>query len=106
MGTFLTCLSGNLRTDDAAGADAPDGVNLAAETMPRPQKKRRAIWQINEFYYCATIGTCLTLSEQKKILAKEKCDPGRYNSYEIHCVMIAQAKSENSVSRRINSFLN
>ncbi len=91
---------------NTAGVTVPPVGNDPMDIMLRRQEKRRAIWQINDFYYCATIGTCLTLSEQKKILAKEKCDPGRYTPYEIHCVMISQAKSENRISRRMNTLLN
>lgn len=69
-------------------------------------KKRKSLWEIDHFYHCSIIGTCLTISEQKKILAKEKIFYKHFCLFEIHGVMISNAKNENNISRRINNLLN
>jgi hypothetical protein len=88
------------------GANKSDIINSEAQIISRPWDSRKPIWRINHFYHCSTIGTCLTLAEQRKILAKEKIPHKQYRLYEIHGMMISMAKSENSISRRTNNLLN
>ena len=81
-------------------------VELDEENSCMGSKKRKTLWEINDFYHCSTIGTCLTLSEQRSILAKEKINYKNYSLFEIHSIMISKARSENRISRRMNNLLN
>lgn len=67
---------------------------------------RKHLWEIDDFYYCSIIGTCLTISEQKKILAKEHIPYKDLSLPEIHCIIVSNCQDENSISRRLNNLLN
>ncbi|MBE9570361.1 MAG: DUF2325 domain-containing protein [Proteobacteria bacterium] len=69
-------------------------------------KKRKSLWEIDHFYHCSIIGTCLTISEQEKILTKEKIFYKNFTLFEIHGIMISKAKEESRISRRVNNLLN
>jgi len=85
--------------------DILNHINCIAKEDPREQDNRRAVWDVNSFYHCSTIGTCLTLSEQKKILKKEKIDIRNRSSYQIHCIVLSNIETENRLSRKINNLL-
>lgn len=81
-------------------------IEHASDVAASESDGRKSIWQVDDIYHCSIIGTCLTLSEQKKLLAKEKCSTKGYSPYEIHRFMISKAKNENRISRRTNNLLN
>ncbi|MEA3224215.1 MAG: DUF2325 domain-containing protein [Thermodesulfobacteriota bacterium] len=67
---------------------------------------RRHLWEIENFYHCSIIGTCLTIFEQKKILAKEHIPYKKLTLPEIHSIMVSNCQEENNLSRRLNNLLN
>ncbi len=68
-------------------------------------QKRKTLWEIEDYMVCPVIGTCLTLSEQKKILKKAGVSIAGLTDYDIHGKVVGNAKSENPVSIRVNSCL-
>ena len=106
METLLSDVINNSRIKGNIGANAPDFTNYVVKTTSRSSEGRKSLWEINDFYHCSTTGTCLTLSEQRNILAKEKINYKNYSLFEIHSIMISKAKSENRISRRMNNLLN
>jgi len=76
------------------------------ENSRKVSKKRKPLWEIDQVYHCSIAGTCLTMSEQKKILAKEKILYKHLRPFDIHSIMLSKAKEENRISRRVNDLLN
>ena len=81
-------------------------IEFHEENSCKGPKKRKSLWEIDHFYHCSIIGTCLTISEQKKILTKEKIFYKNFSSFEIHGIMISKARDENRISRRVDNLLN
>ena len=81
-------------------------VELPKEDPGRSSKKMRSLWEIHDCYHCSIIGTCLTISEQKKILTKEKISYKGFSLYDIHSTMLLNSREENCLSRRLNNLLN
>lgn len=81
-------------------------VEFLKEDTGQASKKRRSLWEIHDCYHCSIIGTCLTISEQKKILTKEKIFCKGLSLYDIHSIMLLNSRKENCISRRLNNLLN
>ncbi len=85
---------------------------LLKEVGPHEKKfcevsnKRKPLWEIDYVYHCSIAGTCLTMFEQKKILAKEKVLYRHLRAFDIHTIILSKAKEENRISRRVNDLLN
>ena len=104
---FLTCPTDTLEINNSSETDdILDNIDFTAkEAASCRQGKRRSIWEVKSFYHCSTIGTCLTLSEQRKILTKEKIDIRNCSLYEMHCIMLSNVGTGNRISRRVNNLL-
>ena len=81
-------------------------VELHEENPGQSSEKRKSLWEISVFYHCSIIGTCLTIPEQKKMLAKEKIPYKNYSLYDIHSTILLNAREENRISCRITKLLN
>jgi hypothetical protein len=68
--------------------------------------KRKSLWEIDDAYHCSIAGTCLTMSEQKKILAKERILYKHLRAFDIHSIVLSKTREENRISRRVNNLLN
>jgi hypothetical protein len=66
--------------------------------------KRTKLWEIEENYHCAIIGTCLSLKEVRSLL-KGLEDKDSYSDYEIHTFAVAAAEDNNHWAKRIHKFL-
>ena len=66
----------------------------------------RRLWEIDDFFKCTVIGTCLDMTEQKRFLKKGGFSIKKMSSFEIHEIMVNSSEGENSLSRRIDSWLN
>jgi len=81
-------------------------VELHEENPGQSSEKRKSLWEISVFYHCSIMGTCLTIPEQKKMLAKEKIPYKNYSLYDIHSTILLNAREENRISCRITKLLN
>lgn len=63
-------------------------------------------WEIEYFFKCPVIGTCLDITEQKQLLKKVRVSVKKKSSFEIHENMVGSSESENPLSRKIDCFLN
>ena len=81
-------------------------VELYKEDPGQSSKKRRSLWEIHDCYHCSITGTCLTISEQKKILTKEKISCRGFSLYDMHSAVLLNSREENRISRRVNNLLN
>ncbi|MGD9732460.1 MAG: DUF2325 domain-containing protein [Desulfamplus sp.] len=76
-----------------------------------PSKKRAnnsfrlKYWEIDERFACPIAGICIALSEQRQLLKKAGISMKNPTLFEIHEVLVASSSNENSLSRKIDSFL-
>ncbi len=63
-------------------------------------------WEIDDFFRCPVIGTCLNFSEQKKLLKQAGISVKRKSGFEIHEVIVQRSDNENSLSTKIDCWLN
>ena len=64
--------------------------------------KRRRKWEIEYFFKCPVIGTCLDIKEQKHILKKAGFSVKKKNLFEIHESMVGNSEGENHLTRKID----
>ncbi|WP_296706685.1 DUF2325 domain-containing protein [Rhodoblastus sp.] len=75
----------------------------------RPHDPRRLnIWEVRGASLCSIIGTCLTLSELRRIAKKCRfCDdPYQLTDYDIHGMITSQMNTDNAASRAVTKHLN
>ncbi|PIE82375.1 MAG: hypothetical protein CSA11_00900 [Chloroflexi bacterium] len=66
---------------------------------------RKSYWQIDPVLNCPVVGTCLTLTEQKKILKKSGADISSLTDHQIHRALVQSGNEEGAISRRIQRML-
>lgn len=64
------------------------------------------LWEIEYFFKCPVIGTCLDITEQKQILKKTGVSLKKKSHFEIHETLVGSSESENRISRKIDCLLN
>jgi len=73
----------------------------------RAKGHRLAIWQVRAASLCSIVGTCLSLSELRRIA--KKCDavddPWRMSDYDIHGAVTAQMSTDSAVARAVTKHL-
>lgn len=79
-------------------------------TRPRrntaSQSARKKLWEIPELFHCSIIGTCLTLDEARKIIAKAGFQVDRTTpDYHVHGTAVSHANTKNRVSEIIQKTL-
>ena len=71
---------------------------------PRTQE-RKPIWGMDWRLWCPVVGTCLSLSEQKKVLKKARVSLDGMSGFDIHALLVQSVESESPLSRRIQRYL-
>jgi hypothetical protein len=104
----------------ALKAAASNALNPAMATLLRPpptdplmarrpdDARRLAIWEIRAASLCSVVGTCLTLSELRRIAKKCRFseDPYKLSDYDVHGMIVSQMNTDNAVSRAVTKHLN
>ena len=68
-------------------------------------QKRKPIWEMDRCLCCPVIGTCLGLSDQKKILKKTHVSLDGMSDFNIHALLAQSVGSESPLSRRVQRYL-
>ena len=68
-------------------------------------QERKPIWEMDWRLCCPVIGTCLSLSDQKKILKKARIPLEELRDHDIHVLLVESNRSENRLSRRVQRYL-
>lgn len=71
----------------------------------REQAERKTYWEIDSILNCPVVGTCLTMTDQKKLLKKPGYNIVAKSDHQIHHALVQSGKSENALSRRIQHML-
>ncbi len=64
------------------------------------------LWEIEYFFKCPVIGTCLDINEQKQILKKTGISFKNKTPFEIHEILVEKSEDENLISRKVECRLN
>jgi hypothetical protein len=64
-------------------------------------QKRKPIWEMARCLCCPVIGTCLGLSDQKKILKKARVSLDGMSDFDVHALLAQSVGSESPLSRRV-----
>jgi len=74
--------------------------------LPLIDPRRMRFWEVEGYFKCPVVGWCLDIAEQKEILRKEGiCLKGK-SDLQIHEILVKGLDNENSLSRRIDFWLN
>ena len=64
-------------------------------------QERKAVWEMDRCLCCPVIGTCLSLSDQKRILKKARVSLDGMSDFDIHATLTQSVGSESYLSRRV-----
>ncbi len=76
-----------------------------AQIKPPIKQERTKLWELDHNYHCTIIGTCLTMSEVKKLLRSFHIDITHVSSYEIHTAIVTLISSNDFPSKKTQSYL-
>ena len=76
-----------------------------ASTDNQRVQERKPIWEIDWRLCCPVIGTCLSLSEQRKILKKARVSLDGMSDFDVHALLVRSIGSESPLSRRVQRYL-
>lgn len=68
-------------------------------------QERKPIWKMDRCLCCPVIGTCLGLSEQKKILKKARVSLDGMSDFDVHALLAQSIGSTSPLSRRVQRYL-
>lgn len=85
--------SGNRMPDFSKGEESGDHFT------------RLKFWETDDLFSCPIAGICLTVPEQKQLIKKAGIPLKNATLFEMHEILVASAKNENSLSRKIDSLL-
>jgi len=85
--------SGNMMSDCSSGKGSSE------------QFARLKFWETDDLFSCPIAGICLTVPEQKQLIKKAGIPLKNATLFEMHEILVASAKNENSLSRKIDSLL-
>ena len=75
-----------------------------SESIESPLALR--LWEIEYFFKCPVIGTCLDINEQKQILKKTGISFNNKTPFEMHEILVEKSEDENHISRKVECRLN
>lgn len=62
--------------------------------------RRRRLWEIPQSYHCSILGTCLTLTERRRIIRRTRLSiPEASTEYEIHATFVCLAGRPDSIAK-------
>ena len=77
-----------------------------ATTQPTPAPPGKKLWELDRYYHCSVIGTCLTLAELRQIQRRLGGVAQALDSdYDVHRVFVSTAREAAPASRLIHKFL-
>ena len=68
-------------------------------------QERKPIWEMDWRLCCPVVGTCLGLSEQRKILKKARISLDGMGDFDVHSLLVNSTGSESPLSRRVQRYL-
>ena len=76
-----------------------------AATTARMPNRRRKLWDLEENHHCPVVGTCLTLSEIKKIARRNGFNGQDFDEYRLHVEAVSISSTRNEASEAMQKLL-
>ncbi|MCP5426023.1 MAG: DUF2325 domain-containing protein [Gammaproteobacteria bacterium] len=68
--------------------------------------RRKKLWELDNYFHCCVIGTCLTLSELRQLARKADIPaPPSLSDYELHVVFVNRVREPAELSRLVHKHL-
>jgi hypothetical protein len=85
---------------------APFLPRVSETPRPTPATQRKKLWELDRYYHCSVIGTCLTLAELRQIQRRLGGVVHALNSdYDVHRVFVSAVREATAAGRLIHKFL-
>lgn len=89
-------LSLALADDESAAGRAP--AAQGAQSTPRSASRRRKLWEISTRHHCPVIGTCLPMTELRRLARRTKLNEKTTSDYALHAYAVGQAQERSEFS--------
>ncbi|MEE4379878.1 MAG: hypothetical protein V2J55_20510, partial [Candidatus Competibacteraceae bacterium] len=77
------------------------------QEQPKLSTRQKKLWELENYYHCSIIGTCLNLAELRQLARKAKISaPSPLNDYELHVIFVNLVKEPGPISRLVQKHLN
>ena len=97
-GTIQNLIGTDPRDVSSAFPDGFDFEQNGEHTNPLPLR----FWEIDCFFKCPVVGTCLDIGEQKQIFKKAGISLKRKDLFQIHEIVVECSANENIISRKVD----
>ncbi|WP_462325941.1 DUF2325 domain-containing protein [Desulfoplanes sp.] len=83
-----------------------EGMGLVPQ-VPEPCSipGRLRVWEIEAFFKCQLVGTCLSRPDQRRILRRSGVEVNGLSAFEVHELLVASTDKKSPVSERIDARL-
>jgi hypothetical protein len=85
--------------------DGPRCLCSPADVSMVRLSRRRKLWELPHAYHCALIGTCLPVSEMRKLAPHSGYDVSRMTDYSLHTVVVGYCEERGALTEAIQRFL-
>lgn len=83
----------------------PIGAMRSPTPPTSPPRRRRKLWELDGKHHCPVIGTCLSIAELRKFLARFLGPVNADNAYEMHVTTVSRVSDRNAMSEAIHKHL-
>ncbi|PIE68758.1 MAG: hypothetical protein CSA21_05685 [Deltaproteobacteria bacterium] len=82
------------------------GMGLVDQSSGQPSEARRLrVWEVEAFFKCQLVGTCLSKPDQRRILRRSGVDVNGLSAFEVHELLVASTDKKCPVAERIDTRL-
>lgn len=100
MNVTLARLMGTAFGDSADWSPRPADV-----CVPAAARRRKKLWELPTRWHCPLIGTCLPVSQMRKLAARAGFDAADMSDYSLHTIVVAQCDKRSPLSEDIQRWL-
>jgi len=93
--------NGKLAGPSLAGPSAPPALDAAKP----PRRQRSKLWELSDSVHCSIIGTCLTTSELRRVMAKASADVSRVSDHDLHSRAVGLCCQHTAASKLLHKAL-
>lgn len=69
------------------------------------QRGRRKLWQLPHSWHCPIVGTCMTVTELRKLAKRLAIDHGDMSDYTLHAVVVGNCEERNDIAEAVHKHL-
>ena len=91
---------------DAAAASSVALVKAGTSVKAGPPRQRTKLWDLSGSIHCSIIGTCLTTSELRRVMAKVlQCQASLFSDHDLHAEAVGLCGQHNACSKLLQKAL-